>query len=146
MKELFITVHSKRYLITHPWVAPRQWLRGIKYSWQRASRGYSDLDAWNLNSYLAGWIPEVIEKHMVNGYPASITEEKWGQIKKGIIEGFEAYLELEDLVGFPLKEEYDSEEEYDKALEIWKLKEENLGAKQRKGLELFVKWFDALWD
>ena len=33
------------------WRLPGYWCRAIKYGWQRATRGFSDLDCWNLDNF-----------------------------------------------------------------------------------------------
>ena len=33
------------------WRLPGYWCRAIKYGWQRATRGFSDLDCWDLHNF-----------------------------------------------------------------------------------------------
>lgn len=103
----------------------------IKWFIQRGKRGYSDCDVWAIDSYLNDWIPDAIHQLRKNtiSYPdKTITLKKWKQILKQIELGFRASKKIECA-------EFKSDAEF-KKLERYK----------RRGLKLFIKWYDALWD
>lgn len=85
---------------------PRCWLknisqffRNLKYAKQRATRGYSDPDIWNLDDYISQVIANTAE-HLSNnftGYPPEITEEIWKQELHEISEHMNTYLHLKDI-------------------------------------------------
>ena len=96
---------------------------GIVSFYQRGKRGYSDRDLWNLDLYLATWLPEAIENFLNNnnGYPAELTEQEWKDILQKMIMGFRDYV----------AEEYYNIEVSDSS---------------KEALQLFVKWFGYLWN
>lgn len=104
--------------------------RKVQWSYQRVTRGYSDLDSWNLNSFVAGVVAGVVKQMRENGfgYPADLTEDEWQDILLKIEDGFRAATDLYEM-------NYDGRKEAD-ALE----------ATFREGMDLFSKWFHSLWD
>lgn len=62
---------------------PRRWV-------QRAARGYSDEDAWDLDLYLASWLPDALEqlRDYGKGYPGHLTPEEWEDILSRMADGF----------------------------------------------------------
>jgi hypothetical protein len=104
--------------------------RKAKWAYQRVTRGYSDLDAWNLNSFVAKVVADVAKGMRENGYgyPADLTEDEWGQILGKIEDGFRAATDLYEM-------NYNDRDDADK-----------LEATFRDGMELFSKWFHSLWD
>ncbi len=86
---------------------------------QRGKRGYSDRDLWNLDLYLAGWIPKAI-RHYLNhdeGHPAELTAEQWHEILHKIEQAFNDYVS-----------DYAEKES------------------TVEGIQLFAKWFPYLWS
>ena len=80
--------------------------KDVQYVLQRARRGWSDEDAWNINSYLADLIGSIISRQRLHGIttPNWCTEEEWNDILDDIVMGFFAALRLTEL-------DYDDPEE-----------------------------------
>jgi len=124
MLRLFSDKPQYKLLRFWKWITSDLW-SGLKWKLQRAQRGYSDNDVWGMNSYFAEIIPPMVRqmKEKGFGYPGhgrANTPEKWGAILEEIAQGFEAF---------------DGE--------IGKLGDEE---KFNKGMKLFVRWFNNLWD
>ena len=73
---------SVRYYCFHPWDFIGQTFRNIRWAYQRITRGFSDADCWNLDSYLLEIIPEMVDNLRKNthGFPVSdrfFTFEDW---------------------------------------------------------------------
>lgn len=109
---------------------PKDKVRQFRWNRQRINRGFSDLDWWNLNDFVAEVVAEGCKKlrENGNGYPIDLDVETWHDILKKIEKGFRAYLALNDLG-------YDSKEEA-----------EELEKKFKEGGDLFIHWFGGLWD
>jgi hypothetical protein len=137
----------------------------------RGYRGYADCDVWSVDSYLSGLLPRMLNqlREQTHGYPCSmdllLTEEMgandevgmnlWVAILTAIIDGFEAHTTLNETVPwyddspdltFPFK----AGDEFS----LW-LEENNDSIKEQmetervkiaRGMELFVEYYDALWD
>jgi hypothetical protein len=109
----------------------------VKRFWQRGCRGYADIDAWNFCDYISGVISGATKWLAANnnGYPEDIyqssdrDDEKaskvWSEILMKISNGFSLKLKYIDDPGNPTQKELDDVKE---------------------ALELFVKYFDSLWD
>ena len=100
----------------------------IKYFFQRGLRGYADCDLWAIDYWLATVMVKALAQFNCEryGYPHDMGDEEWGKIINTMREGFEATLKLDDT--------YD-DKEYKKVKAI-----------QDKGLALFAKYFNYLWD
>lgn len=73
--------------------------RGIKYRRQRARRGYSDRDLWDINYYLAEIIPPMMRhlKENGSGTPTRLkSREEWEEILEDIAKGFDKYIEKDE--------------------------------------------------
>lgn len=107
---------------------PQDRIREIKWFIQRGRRGWADEDLWSLNYYLSDWMPNALEqlKKTKNSYPGNLTVKKWNKILDQMIEGFEASIKKDDTVDI---------KEYKQLDKI-----------QKKGLQLFVDYYDDLWD
>lgn len=123
----------------------------IKWAYQRLIRGYDDRWFWSFNHQLADFAIEIF-KHMSKkafGHPSSITFTKWQKILMKIAEGFEAYKEINEGDSYMIPTGYYHQEGLLKGMEkrvVDKRKLKTLEKKQKKGLELFTKWFNHLWD
>jgi len=123
----------------------------IKLAYQRLTRGYDDRWIWSFNHQLADVGIDVF-KHLSEkafGHPSSISYKKWQGILKKISEGFEAYKEISEGDSYMMPTGYYHNEGFLKGVEkrvVNKRKLRALQKKQKKGLELFVKWFNNLWD
>lgn len=72
----------------------KDWFSNIKYTFQRATRGYSDVDLWNVNTYIAKVIADVMQewlKRGISSYKGSMTEEEWDDVLVKIQNGFSEY-------------------------------------------------------
>ena len=106
--------------------------RWMKWSWQRAFRGYADCDYWSIDYYFYVTIVPLLKILRKNrhGYPTNITDEKWDSILGKIIEAFEAANRVVDL-------------EYENNIVEEMKKDESIFFKDGK---LFIKHFFGLWD
>lgn len=118
--------------------------REIKWFIQRGRRGYADCDVWNLSSYLEGWLPQALRHLKINniGCPFNLYDKKnkdnechkWNDILEEMAQGFEARTSLSNL------------EFMDDKNVIHEDQQKKLEEKAKRGMELFVKYFDNLWD
>lgn len=99
----------------------RDYLRRIKYVYQRAVRGYDDTLFWDLAEYLDPIIIAFLTNLRDNGmgYPHGMTETKWKKTLDIMIKGF-------------------SKDKY-----AWTKKDME---KRKEALVLFAYWYDNLWD
>lgn len=109
-------------------------VREVKYKIQRANKGYSEVDTWNFEEYVARLIKEncFLLAENCNGYPDQIkgmTPEKWKQVLLDISFGFGSYVEMRSGVY-----NYDDKEF------------KRLSKEYRNGLKLFCQFHEFLWD
>lgn len=106
----------------------------IKYFFQRGIRGYADEDTWSIDWYISSWLPQAIKelRDRKIGYPGikGMTSKKWSTILTEIADGFEADRKYNNL-------EFDF---------MNKKQCEKLIQKKDRGMKLFVKWYNSLWD
>ena len=113
--------------------------RKIKSFIQRGRRGWAEEDTWDFDYYLSNIIAEGTKYLLVHqhGHPKDLTEKKWREILKEIIWTFQ-YLRdgyniwLQDWESIGLDQANKNREINDK--------------RAKKGLSLFVKYFQDLWD
>ena len=130
------------------------WIKEIKYRWQRSKRGYADCDWWSFHAYLTDLIIPNIRKlkDNVNGCPGDLYDKervndechKWKEILEEIAQGFEAAKFLD---GFGYHKWVDSETH--KGAKTLKIDEESINnayIKMQRGLELFKQYYVNLWD
>jgi hypothetical protein len=137
-----------KYALLHPWVILDEWKSQIKWAWQRVFRKWDDRVVWSIDYYVATMVPQWLEmlKKKRHGIPCVMLKEEdyldencnvsdetmkqrgdeFDAILDEIIEGFKAYNDMSDV--------YDKEK-----LEQYKQKFD-------KGMELFVEYFETLWD
>ena len=117
-----------------PWweqyLNPKTYYRAAKYFVQRGLRGWADCDTWSLDDYLNEVLPEAIGhlKYHTHSTPMGLTKEEWSKILTEIQAGFFASKALSCFC-------YGTE---DQQIELTELK--------NKGLHLFAKWYENLWD
>jgi hypothetical protein len=108
---------------------PRQQYYRMKYFIQRGKRGYSNRDLWGFDNYLSTMLPTALRQlaDVAHGYPSEdgMTFEKWQEMIRKMADGFEA---MSFDVGI-------SQEEY-----------EERKKKFREGMELFIEYYENLWD
>jgi len=102
-----------------------------KWFIQRGYRGYAECDVWSIDWYLTKWMPEALRilhktKH---GTPVGMTVKGWDTRLLGIIDGFVAAREIQEM-----RHRYRGAE--------------NRAAWRRfnKGMRLFHECFFNLWD
>ena len=114
------------------WYGPIHYIKDtpyrIKWWWQRRIRGWDDRDCWSLDVTIAKFIVPRL-KHLRDnkmGYPCDLSSEiEWNLILDQMIEAFE--LAQEDSYFCP--ENYQQQQD-----------------KLDKGLQLFAKYYQNLWD
>ena len=112
--------------------------RWIKWSWQRAFRGYADCDWWNIDGYFYETTVPLLRilKENRHGYPGSLTDKKWDSILDRMIKAFEAANRVINL-------DYEGDMIGDENMIKEMKKDEALLLKDGK---LFIKYFLGLWD
>ena len=110
----------------------KQFFRSIKYAWQRATRGFSDPDWWEFDSYLSqtisGCLKEFDKKR--HGFPSELYfqlgdeagNKKWSEILLKIAENMDMYEKV--------KTENKKESE-----RLW-----------NDAFDLLKEWHDNMWD
>lgn len=107
----------------------------IKYLIQRGKRGYLDRDLWDLGYYISGVMVKAINDFdkTRHGYPSGLKDLEWSEILKDMKAGFQAILDMDSLLDWVEIENYKTEYKKLKAI-------------KDKGLKLFVKYIEGLWD
>ena|SRR5581483_515882 len=133
--------YNLRYWIKAPWKIPGgAWLHLRLWFWrwyQRGKRGYSDQDLWGLHYYLSGWLPKALREFKTggrasHGWPGEpMTVEEWDEILEKMARAFEIDILLCDLIEAP---RWDTPEY------------KQLEKEREEGLQLFIKWYNHLWD
>lgn len=97
----------------------------LKNFFLRGKNGWCPEDTWNLDIYLARVISETTKylAKTTHGFPPELTFKRWKEILKQISKDID------------IKDFYKTEKEQLKAYE-----------KRKEALELFVKYFNFLWD
>lgn len=158
------TGYNKKYCILHPWEVVMHKCRDIKCAWQRARKGYCFRDVWAIDDWFAKVFPamleELIEVH--HGHPADLTDDEWVKILQKMSVSFRNADEEKTEFVNPYEEEYldtldmdfenhqlicsASEELEQNYREYEKQKEEFMKKSLDEGMQLFNKYFYALWD
>lgn len=105
-----------------------------KHQAERVTRGFSEYDWWNFNSYLTFVILGGLKKFKEdgNGWPGGIKQEEWPIILDKMIAGFEAQEDLSE--HWPAKGQ---------SYEDW---QRPLLEKWDEGSALFIEYYGTLWD
>jgi hypothetical protein len=125
--------------------------RKIKWAYQRATRGWSDSDSWDIRGYFESVVPPMLRKIAEDhaGCPgelydsAMVNDEcwRWKIILEEIAQGFEAAGQMDRLAHKWEKTESGGYQmKYDEELN------KELTKKMDRGLELFSKFYLNLWD
>jgi len=63
--------YGKRYYLTHPWQWVKEAVYNIRAAWQRATRGWTYVDVWNMDTWFLHTIPPMLRYLAENGstYP-----------------------------------------------------------------------------
>jgi hypothetical protein len=110
----------------------------IKFGYQRLFRGYDDRWFWSISNELTPILIDCIKfyKKEGDGYPKDFkNREEWVKILDDILLGFQIKKELYDINVDEFESEDDFIKEY-KHLEKIKI----------KGMKLFSKYYDCLWN
>lgn len=156
--------YKKSYCLLHPLKVITHKIRNIQCAWQRANKGYCYRDVWDIDHWFLNIIPEMLNDFVKehHGYPDGMTDDEWVKILYKMAKCFRnANEETTEFVN-PYEEEYLStlsmdidngtlectaspelDENYHKTE-----KEKDLFLKNSlaEGMELFHKYFRALWD
>ena len=129
--------------------------RNVMHLVQTIFRGYSDFDTWNMTSHLSKLILKrlkAFKKLEKSGIPCMVSEEgepwengveRWEEIIDKMIWSFEydcGNRVFNEKYKYVIYDEDGSIQDFDKELE------DKLEKRYHEGLELFAKYFDALWD
>lgn len=126
----FSLSYRKSYYLLHPWEIAGEIYRHYRWFIQRGSRGWADCDVWSLDNYLAGWVPDALDRLLANklGHPIGMTRKGWDTRLKRMKEGF---VEANKIGEF----EYTGVKECKAAQR-----------RMKRGLYVFVEHFLNLWD
>ena len=121
-----------------PWswwelLRPRNW----RHRWQKVTRGYSDVDVWNLFSYVTRVVLPPLRQLRARhgGYVAALGEDGWDDALDKMIAAFEEVEKSDGWIGGRWSEER-GEYYFDEAIRD----------RTREGLRLFGEHFLDLWD
>ena len=113
----------------------------LRKKWQRFLRGYAWDDVWNIDS----WFMETLEpmlRHLAknsHGYPMAFEDDKkWTEILLEMADCLHMMRSIKECEG-PYKDMPEGKEKWEKETELY---QKNKG----RFFELFVKYFEDLWD
>ena len=157
-------------LYPHNWKRPSNWwdnikdfFRGFKYTYQRATKGYCDYDLFSISDWFLEMFPNMLKEFSEGtySYPWDMEEKEWRKYLVEMREHFlnackdykdsspEAKKEYDELYkDFPL-ELYNTKEREEKVKKYYKKVKEYDDYKQeelKKGMDMFQKRFWDLWD
>lgn len=72
------TGYTKKYCFLHPWKTISYKLSDIKCAWQRANKGYSFRDVWDLDNWFLRIMPEMLDDFVKEhtAHPNDMTDEE----------------------------------------------------------------------
>ena len=136
---------------------PRWWLRNIKqffknikYAWQRATRGFSDPDWWEFDSYLSRIISgglKTLDKNR-HGFPTELYsqlgeedgDQEWSKILSEISAKMEKYERLKS-------SEYPPDNLPPETIMEWYENNQKEAENAWNGaIDLLKKWHNDMWD
>lgn len=166
-KSLFRLDARWEFYLTNPWDFAREVYWETHYCVQRGLYGYSDRDVWNINHYLASWMPDALRKLAKDGRgcaqeifdrgsPGHECDE-WEKILIEMAEGFEAFRDADEVevpeytALFPEGEAPIKIRDKDPVLiEKWReaerVKHTEIERKLNRSLDLLSRWYMDLWD
>lgn len=117
---------------------PRPW-QAARHRIQRARRGWSDADTWNLDTYLtqliAGALTHLADRS--HGYPAESSPEEWAQVLQRIAGPLAAYGRCDWET---------ADEDLDEYLEEYRARVDAGLLAAQGALRLLAKHLADLWD
>ena len=65
----------------------RGFFRSLKWAWQRAIKGYCELDTYSVSDWFLNTLPDMLEEIKKNytGYPDELKEQEWNEILSRLI-------------------------------------------------------------
>lgn len=133
-----------------PLISLKYFFKSLKWGWQRATRGYCDLDLWNLDNFYTNLLEASLKDFAdMNkmGHPEGMKPEEWDQKIRDISMYFarskdDAYVNeyedcLFDLKDTEMRDNYVTREE-----EIYRERVDN----RRLGFKKLLEVYDDLWD
>jgi len=123
----------------------KDWWFDIRMWWQRKTRGYSDIEVWNLDDSICKWVLPRLKafRESTIGYPnvpgKCDTFEDWQAMVDEMIFGFDWAMKEDDW--YHENVFYKTGKEKEEALEVFN----NTRDRAQKGRELFGKWMMHLW-
>jgi len=119
------------------WFTLHNYTQFFSIKWQRMTRGYADVDLWNMNDTLAYLLHEMAadftETH--HGCPFGTTSEEYQEQLIVMVSGFEAMYEMLSEEGMP---DYNTPE-----YKVWIADKET---RWEVGMKIFKEEFSGLWD
>lgn len=119
-----------------------KWLNNLKDFYWRGKRGYADSDCWDVDNYLARIVPPMLrtmidpKKGGGHGYPGgdeqTKTLKRWHRVVEQMASAFEESIKTDEMEYVDMKQ--------------WKRDWAKSERKRIKGMNLFVKYFNSLWD
>lgn len=113
----------------------------IKYIFQRIFYGYAECDVWSIDYHLSNIIPNMIRdlRHHHHGHPMDLKDEKWNEILIEIENAFRLDQVIDDLrVWSYYKKHFGKDVAFEK--------QEFFRKKRDEGFQLFIKYYNNLWD
>lgn len=122
--------YNYRHFLTHPHDLVKECYYHTKWFFQRGWRGYADCDIWGLDSYLASWMPEALDRlaTIKIGTPIGMTHSGWKTRLGHMRDGFLTAREFHEFNYRTPKEA------------------KILMKRMNRGLSVFVEHFLSLWD
>ena len=107
--------------------------RGLRFIWQKLTRGFSDDATWSLDTTMAKFIAPRLKRlrEIESGHPACYTDKQWWRMVDQMIYSMEAVANQWD----------DKNEELSQSPED----REKIDEKVQEGLVLFGRNFRGLW-
>lgn len=125
--------------------------RERRYIAQLKRQGWSNMDLWGLNTYLANHMLPMLQKFFKNpmGYPCGLKSvDEWKAIGAEITWAVERYAKddfselAEQATGYNVLKTRDDE----KLRKKWLAENKRLYRRANKGMHLFAEYFCNLWD
>lgn len=128
----------------------KQFFKNIKYAWQRATRGFSDPDCWEFDSYLSRIISgglKTLDKNR-HGFPTKLYSQlgeedgnqEWSKILSEISAKMEKYEQLKS-------SEYPPGNLPPEAIMEWYENNQKEAENAWNGaIDLLKKWHNDMWD